>query len=70
MTYLETNMGFYSRNALMMAAFLPSLTTMQPGCYYEDSGLPDGDPSFPLSLERYTVLGSEDDMFEEAYFGS
>jgi hypothetical protein len=30
MTYLTTNMGLYSRNALMMAAFSPSLTTMQP----------------------------------------
>jgi hypothetical protein len=30
MAYSTTNMGLYSRNATMMAAFLPSLTTMQP----------------------------------------
>jgi hypothetical protein len=31
--------------------------------------VPDGDPPFPLSVERFTIRGSED-VLEEAYLGS
>ncbi len=38
-------------------------------CSKEDPGVPDGDPSFPLSVERFTIRGS-DDVLEEACLGS
>jgi hypothetical protein len=38
-------------------------------CSNEEPGVPDGDPPFPLSVERFTIRGSED-VLEEAYLGS
>jgi hypothetical protein len=38
-------------------------------CSNEEPGVPDGDPPFLLSVERFTIRGSED-VLEEACLGS
>ena len=38
-----------------------------PTCSKEDPGVPDGDPSFPLSVEDQPVRGS-DYVLEEAWY--
>jgi hypothetical protein len=39
-------------------------------CSKEDPGVPDGEPSLSLSVERFATIQGSEDVLEEAYLGS
>jgi hypothetical protein len=39
-------------------------------CSKEDPGVPDGEPSLSLSVERFATIRGSEDVLEEAHLGS